>query len=51
VYELKGIGLDGQEKLFQKPWAMTTTMFLGECVIARVCATYGTPPAHRTPNR
>jgi hypothetical protein len=31
VYELKGVGLDGQEKLFQKPWAMTTTMFLGEC--------------------
>lgn len=30
VYELKGVGLDGKEKLFQKPWAMTTTMFLGE---------------------
>jgi len=30
VYELKGVGLDGKEKLFQKPWAMTTTMFVGE---------------------
>lgn len=29
VYELKGVGLDGKEKLFQKPWAMTTTMFVG----------------------
>ncbi len=29
VYELKGTGLDGKEKLFQKPWAMTTTMFIG----------------------
>ncbi|WIA30810.1 hypothetical protein OEZ86_000868 [Tetradesmus obliquus] len=29
VYELKGVGLDGKEKLFQKPWAMTTTMFIG----------------------
>lgn len=31
VYELKGVGLDGKVKLFQKPWAMTTTMFIGEC--------------------
>lgn len=30
MYELKGVGLDGKEKLFQKPWAMTTTMFVGE---------------------
>eukprot|EP00879_Flechtneria_rotunda_P007740 GHRR01008113.1.p1 GENE.GHRR01008113.1~~GHRR01008113.1.p1 ORF type:complete len:344 (+),score=105.70 GHRR01008113.1:147-1178(+) len=29
VYELKGVGLDGKLKLFQKPWAMTTTMFIG----------------------
>jgi hypothetical protein len=29
VYELTGEGLDGQEKLFQKPWAMTTVMFIG----------------------
>jgi len=29
VYELTGEGLDGKEKLFQKPWAMTTVMFVG----------------------
>eukprot|EP00775_Hariotina_reticulata_P005859 gene5859-6100_t len=29
VYELTGVGLDGKEKLFQKPWCMTATMFIG----------------------
>lgn len=29
VYELDGIGRDGTEKTFEKPWAMTTVMFLG----------------------
>lgn len=29
VYELKSSGLDGEEKLFQKPWCMTTVMFIG----------------------
>lgn len=29
VYELKGEGLDGHEKYFRKPWAMTTIMFMG----------------------
>ena len=29
VYELQGVGRDGQLKLFQKPWAMTCIMFLG----------------------
>lgn len=29
VYELQGIGRDGQPKFFQKPWAMTCVMFLG----------------------
>ena len=29
VYELSGVGLDGKEKLFQKPWIMTTVMFVG----------------------
>ena len=29
VYELQGPGKDGHEKLFTKPWAMTTIMFLG----------------------
>jgi hypothetical protein len=30
VYELESVGLDGKQKLFQKPWAMTLTMFVGE---------------------
>ncbi|KIZ00286.1 hypothetical protein MNEG_7674 [Monoraphidium neglectum] len=29
VYELESVGRDGQPKLFQKPWAMTLSMFLG----------------------
>ncbi|GBF91089.1 hypothetical protein Rsub_04758 [Raphidocelis subcapitata] len=29
VYELESVGLDGKVKLFQKPWAMTLTMFIG----------------------
>lgn len=29
VYELDGVGRDGQRKLFEKPWAMTTVMFCG----------------------
>lgn len=29
VYELQGVGRDGQAKYFQKPWAMTCVMFLG----------------------
>ena len=29
VYELRAPGRDGREKLFEKPWAMTTVMFLG----------------------
>lgn len=31
MYELTGVGLDGKEKLFQKPWMMTTLMFVGGC--------------------
>lgn len=29
VYELEGQGRDGNLKHFEKPWAMTTVMFLG----------------------
>lgn len=29
VYELEAPGADGKPKLFQKPWAMTTLMFVG----------------------
>ena len=29
VYELRGPGLDGRAKQFEKPWAMTGVMFLG----------------------
>lgn len=29
VYELKGVGPDGTEKYFIKPWTMVTVMFLG----------------------
>ena len=29
VYELDGPGRDGKVKLFEKPWAMSTVMFLG----------------------
>lgn len=29
VYELPSVGREGQQKLFEKPWAMTTVMFLG----------------------
>lgn len=29
VYELHGVGREGESKLFRKPWAMTTVMFLG----------------------
>lgn len=32
VYEIKGVGLDGKEKYFHKPWAMTSLMFIGGCV-------------------
>ena len=29
VYELQGPDLDGNDKLFRKPWAMATNMFIG----------------------
>jgi hypothetical protein len=29
VYELDGIGLDGEVRYFRKPWFMTTLMFMG----------------------
>lgn len=29
VYELEGVGRDGKNRLFTKPWAMTTLMFVG----------------------
>lgn len=29
VYDLDGVGRDGEVKHFEKPWAMTTVMFLG----------------------
>jgi hypothetical protein len=35
VYELESVGLDGKTKLFQKPWAMTLTMFVGAATARR----------------
>ncbi len=29
MYELRGVGRDGEHKSFEKPWAMTCVMFLG----------------------
>ena len=29
MYELEGPDLDGKNKLFRKPWAMTLNMFIG----------------------
>ena len=33
VYELTGIGRNGELKNFEKPWAMTCIMFLGALML------------------